>query len=46
MWKIRNPFYWVETPREIILVVCYRCSKNFGIHINNVRVYNYCSNCK
>ena len=33
MWKIRNPFYWVDTPRETILVVCYRCSKNFGIHI-------------
>jgi hypothetical protein len=46
MLRIRNPFYWIDTPKKTTLVVCYHCSKNFETHINNIRVYNYCLSCK
>jgi len=33
------------TPK-VIVVGCYGCARTFMIAVKEVRVYNYCNNCK
>lgn len=46
MIKFRLPFYFEKDDKELTLVRCSHCSKNFAIAIQHIRVANYCNECK
>jgi len=45
--KIRNPFYFAgEDKTGFVKVLCYHCGNVVNLFYKNIRVNNYCSECK
>lgn len=45
--RVRNPFYWAENDKnDMVKVVCVHCGSIYHVSYGNVRVDNYCTECK
>ena len=46
MWKLQSPFIYVRKNPKAIRVNCYSCGAYFWVYLENLRVTNFCEECK
>jgi hypothetical protein len=44
--KIKNPFTRSEVKKEFVMVNCTHCASYYQIKAKDIRVTNYCRECK
>lgn len=46
MFKIRNPFVYTGKKPRLTKVGCFSCGKELWLSQQNIRVINYCGECR
>ena len=46
MFKLRNPFVYTKKEPRLVKVRCFSCAKDVWLTQLNVRVVNYCGDCR
>lgn len=46
MFKLRSPFVYVKKEPRLVNVRCFSCGKDLWLTQQNIRVVNYCGECR